>query len=114
MYWSWRGLPEAGERGGVLRWRNHPPPPVRRTRGRWSGRVSAVGRSARGPAVRHGRTATSLALLARKAGGTERPNGLGADLPDRDTDGASATARPDSVACERGHATSGLLRRVPE
>src|SRR3954449_1902164 len=100
MYWSWRGVPESGGAGGVLRGRTHPPPPVRRTRGRWSGRVSAVGRSARGPAVRHGRTATSLALLARKGGGTERPNGLGPELPDRDTDGASATARPGFGCCE--------------
>src|SRR3954451_15340741 len=64
---------------------------------------------------------TRLALLARKAGGTERPERAGSGLPDRDTDGASATAWP-GFACVRAGAcrvrpvasTAGDPRRAGE
>src|SRR3954451_12661659 len=55
-----------------------------------------------------------MALLARKAGGTERPNGLGPDCRTATPTAPALQRGPDSVACERVHAASRLLRRLPE
>src|SRR3954462_5758701 len=114
MYWSWRGVPESGGAGGAATTKPSAaagpadkgtlvrPRFRRRAQRAWARRCD------------HGPTATSLALLARKAGGTERPKGLGPDCRTATPTAPALQRGPDSLACERVHAASGLLRRLRE